>query len=247
MNPWHKGRLLAFDVESTSPDPNYARIVTATLIELGPDGKRVHEWLANPRVAIPSEATAIHGISTQHAATHGRPTDQVVFELLTLIGPALGRGIPVVAFNAAYDLTVLDRECRRHKVDTLSRRGDVVPVVDPHVIDKHVDRYRKGKRTLGVTCEHYGIDLGDAHNATADALGAARLAWKLAQAYPVLQCPLDELHAQQVEWRAEQAEGLQAYFRRKDPTAVVNGQWPVQDLPDGWDPAAHPTTTEAVA
>lgn len=249
--PWHNGRLLAFDVESTGPDPDYARIVTATVIELGPNvagGKRVHEWLANPGVPIPAGATAVHGITTERAVEDGTDPAQVVFELLTILGPALGHGIPVVAFNAAYDLTVLDRECRRHKVDTLSRRGDVAPIIDPHVIDKAVDKYRKGKRTLAVTCERYGIDLGDAHDATADALGAARLAWKLAEAYPdELQRPLPELHDLQVGWRAEQAASLATYFARQGKPQSVSGAWPVQPLPQGWDPAAHPVESEAVA
>jgi DNA polymerase-3 subunit epsilon len=247
MNTWHQGRLLAFDLETTAPDPDVARIVTATLIEL--DGRATpvtHEWLADPGVPIPAGASAIHGITTQRAQADGADPDVVVFELLSILAPDMGHGVPVVAFNAAYDLTVLDRECRRHGIDTLTTRlGDVAPVVDPHVIDKQVDKYRKGKRTLGVTCAHYGIDLRNAHDATADALGAARLAWKLAHQYPVLQVPLDELHAQQVGWRAEQAAGLQKHFRKKDPAAVVCGDWPVQQLPDGWDPAAHPVDEPA--
>lgn len=241
MTAWHKGRLLAWDLETSAADPNHARIVTATAIELGPDGKKVHEWLVDPQVEIPADAAAIHGITTARAREDGMDAAQAVFEITGMLALAMHRGIPVVTFNGSYDATVLDRECRRHNVDTWERRGTPLLMVDAHVADKHCDPYRRGKRTLGVTCEHYGIDLGHAHESTADALGAARLAYALAERHPEqLQIPLPELHALQAGWRAEQAASLQRYFRKSDPAAVVNGEWPVQSLPAGWNPAAHP-------
>lgn len=246
---WHRGRMLAWDTETTGPDPNFARIVTCTAIELGPNGiERTHQWLVNPGVEIPAGATAVHGITTARALEDGMDAGRAIFEITGLLALSMHRGVPVVGFNLAYDATVLDRECRRQGVDSLDRRGTTGPMVDSHVLDKHCDPYRRGKRTLGVTCERYGIDLGNAHDATADALGAARLAYKLAEAYPEqLQVPLEDLHAQHVAWRAEQAAGLQAYFRKKDPTAVVNGEWPVQALPSGWAAGFHPVDETAVA
>jgi hypothetical protein len=44
-----------------------------------------------------------------------------------------------------------------------------------------------------------------------------------------------ELHDQQIGWAAEQAAGLQEYFRRKDPTAVVRGEWPLLPIPHQQD------------
>lgn len=246
MTAWHREPMLAFDTETSGPIPDFARIVTATVIELGPDGiGATHQWLINPGVDIPQGAIDVHGVTNERARQHGVDPVTAVYELTGVLGLAMGRGIPVVAFNAAFDLTVLDRECRRHGIDPLNRRGDVAPVVDPHVIDKAVDTYRRGKRTLGVTCEHYGIDLGRAHDATADALGAARLAWKLAQAHPEqLQIPLEQLHAKQVGWRRSQAASLAGYFAKKGTPQDVCGDWPVQALPDAWDPAAHPVNDD---
>lgn len=61
--------------------------------------------------------------------------------------------------NARYDLSLLDRECRRYAVESISELlGDApAPVIDPLVIDKHVDKYRKGKRALHALCAHYGV------------------------------------------------------------------------------------------
>jgi len=245
---WREGPFLSFDVESTGPDPDFARIVTATVVEIHGADVQVHEWLVNPGVDIPAGAQAVHGISTERARENGMEPSQAVFEITGLLGLWLHRGRPVVAFNASYDLTVLDRECRRHGVATLAERldGPVTPVIDPHVQDKAVDRYRKGKRTLTATCEHYGVDLGTAHEATADALGAARVAYMIAARFPD-ECDVDllTLHERQVVWRAEQAASLEAYFRKTRPDAVVNGEWPVQSLPDGWESNSHPVDDEA--
>ena len=40
--------------------------------------------------------------------------------------------------------------------------------------------------------------------------------------------PLPDLHAQQVRWKAEQAESFEEYLRRKDPQATVSRAWPVE-------------------
>ena len=50
--------------------------------------------------------------------------------------------------NAPFDLTLLDRELRRHRAASLSHYLGQNPlrVLDPRVLDKHLDRYRKGRR-----------------------------------------------------------------------------------------------------
>lgn len=253
MTAWHEGPMLAFDLETTGPDPDTARIVTATLIALdGPNTAPRHwvqgirEYLVNPGVDIPAGATAVHGITTTHARENGMNRERAVAEIIGEIGLRLHRGIPVVAYNGAYDLTVLDREARRLNIDPLTNRLPVVgPMVDPYVLDKQVDKYRKGSRKLVDVADHDGIDLRNAHTSQADALAAAQVGVAIAGRYPELVgVDLPRLHTLQTTWRREQCASLQAYFRRKDPTAVVNGDWPVQSLPAGWDPAFHPVDDE---
>ncbi len=230
---WAHGRLCAFDLETDGPDPGDARIVTATVLWLGGGRDREdHAWLLKTERPIPAEATAVHGVTTEHADGHGTDRREAVQQIAVVLAEAFMRAVPVVAFNAAYDLTVLAQECRRVGVSTVSEMldGPLGPVIDPHVIDKQVDRFRKGKRTLGATCEHYGVDLGNAHDSTADALGAARLAYMIAKQYPEIGA-MDpaELHKAQVDWRRNQSASLQAYKRKTDPGYVVNGEWPIQD------------------
>jgi hypothetical protein len=62
-----------------------------------------------------------------------------------------------------------------------------------------------------------------------------------------MQIPLLDLHAQQATWRAEWATEFQDYLRTRkgEPDAHVNGEWPVQAPPTGWNPATLPTARVA--
>ncbi|MEV8353149.1 3'-5' exonuclease [Streptomyces niveus] len=223
---WHLGRMAGFDIESTGPDPLTARIVTACIVQCG-GGQPVDSatWLSDvDGQPIPDEAAAIHGVTTERAQKEGAPLREVVGELLAGLTQVIASGVPVVAMNARYDLTLLDREAERFGFDPLPSG----PVIDPYVIDKHADKYRKGSRKLTALCEHYAVPLGDAHQADADAIAACRVAWRQGTTHPPLAAMgLEQLHRAQVEWAAEQAASLQEYFRKKDPSAVVEGAWPL--------------------
>ncbi|MCA1008965.1 3'-5' exonuclease, partial [Rhodococcus hoagii] len=108
-------------------------------------------------------------------------------------------------------------------------------VIDPFVIDRAMDPYRKGKRTLEATCNAYGVRLDDAHSASGDALAAARLAWKLARKFTRLS-GLD-IMAEQAKWHADRQADFAAYLRREGKDASdVNGDWPMR----GRMPVAEP-------
>lgn len=223
---WHTDRMAGFDIESTGPDPLTARIVTACIVQCG--GNRpvdTANWLTNvDGEEIPDEAAAIHGVTTDKARTEGVPLAEAVAEIIAGLTQAILSGIPIVAMNARYDLTLLDREAARFGLDPLPAG----PVVDPFVIDKQVDKYRPGKRTLTALCQHYRVRLDAAHSADADAVAACRVAWRQGSQHPALSLmTLDELHTAQTKWAAEQAASLQEHFRKKDPQAVVEGAWPM--------------------
>ncbi|BBC32063.1 DNA polymerase III subunit epsilon [Streptomyces graminofaciens] len=235
---WHRQLLIGFDLETTGTDPRESRIVTGAVIEVKdgePLGRR--EWLADPGVEIPADAVAVHGITNARATAEGSPADQVADEIADVLVSYWKTGVPVVAYNAAFDLTLLSAELRRHSLPSLRERlGDLdpAPVIDPYTIDRSVDRYRRGKRNLEAVCAEYGVALDSAHDATADALAAARLARAIAHRHPKVAAlgPAD-LHRRQIEWYAEWAADFQNFLRRKgDETAVVDGSWPLRELAD---------------
>ncbi|MBJ7458131.1 MAG: 3'-5' exonuclease [Thermoleophilaceae bacterium] len=231
MHNWHHGRLAAFDIESTGVDPQNDRIVTATVSVVG--GQQPLDsvsWLADPGIPIPDGAARVHGITTERAQAEGRPSAEVVAEIIEKLATEIVKGVPVVAFNARYDLTMLDREARRIGVAPLTERGAQLFVIDPLIIDKQLDKYRKGKRTLTAVCEVYNVSLSedDAHAADADAIAAARVAWRLGEKFDELKgVGLTELHASQILWAAEQAESLEDYFRSQGKNETVEREWPI--------------------
>ncbi|MGK5549384.1 exonuclease domain-containing protein, partial [Streptomyces sp. URMC 127] len=216
---WHEELLIGFDLETTGTDPAEARIVTAAVVETKggePIGRR--EWLADPGVPVPEEAAAIHGITSERAAL-GRPAREVADEIAGILVGHWAAGAPVVAYNAAFDLTILAAELRRHGLPSLRDRlaaegagtaAATGPVVDPLTMDRALDRYRRGKRNLETVCRVYGVTLDDAHEAGADALAAVRVACALADRYPdVAAASPWDLHADQIRWYAEWARGYE--------------------------------------
>jgi DNA polymerase-3 subunit epsilon len=217
--------MAAFDLETTGVDPETARIVTATVCRILPEVQTM-ELLVNPGVDIPAAATAIHGVTNEKAQADGCDPATAAARILAELDQAWTGGRPVVIYNAPYDLTVLDRELRRHCGVNLD--GVIGPVIDPFVIDKHVDPYRRGSRVLAATCGHYGVALTDAHTSTGDALAAARLAWRLAQLYPAELGDLSKVNALQAAWRAEWAVNFADYLRRQGKPEDIDGSWPLR-------------------
>lgn len=191
----------------------------------------VSDWLVDPGVVIPDEAARVHGITTEMARADGMEAALAVDQITDRLALMQADDVPIVAFNARFDLTLLDREARRHGVMPLVERlggPDGLLVVDPFVLDKEVNKYRSGKRTLEVLCDAYGIPIEDAHAADADAIAAARLAWKIVSQHPELaEAPLPDLHDRQVAWAHEQADSLEKYFRDNGRNEVIDREWPV--------------------
>ncbi len=213
--------MLSFDLETTSTDPATARIVTSALVLI--DGPEVSftEDLADPGVDIPEAAAKIHGITTQKARAEGRPHEEVLNKTVDSIKKGWDDGLTLIVFNAPYDLSVL-----RALTGDFTVTG---PVYDPLVIDRAKDRRRRGKRTLTDMAAHYGVRLDNAHEATADAMAAARIAWKQVRVWPELaQMDVGELMEYQAVEFYNNALGLKKYFQGQGrDVSDFNLSWPM--------------------
>lgn len=234
MTAWFEGRLAGFDLETTGVSVEDDRIVTSCVVQCGGgQPTQSFNWMADPGIEIPEGAAKVHGISTEQARAEGRPAAEVVEQVVAGLAESVLAGLPVVAMNASFDLTMLDREARRHGVQPLiDIVGKDLRVVDPRVLDKKVDPYRRGGRKLEDLCRTYKVALDGAHSADADAIAACRVAWRIATTKPAIGRPsLDELHALQIEWARQQAESLRDYFARtpgKESWADgVRTEWPM--------------------
>ncbi|MFD6419080.1 3'-5' exonuclease [Streptomyces sp. NPDC060194] len=238
MTCWYEGPLAAFDTETTGVDVEEDRIVSAALVVQDAAGMRPRaiRWLVNPGIPVPPSATAVHGLTDTHLQLNGRWPAPVMEEIGRALAEQCAAGRPLVVMNAPFDLTLLDRELRRHRASSLSRylENRSLCVLDPRVLDRHLDRYRKGRRTLSDLCETYGIPLDAAHDAAADATASLELVRAVGRRFAVRLERLSaaELHSLQAMWHAAQARGLQAWFTKNGTPEAVDPAWPLRpDIP----------------
>jgi DNA polymerase III subunit epsilon len=225
---WAK-KLAVFDLETTGLDLQSARIVTACALMIDESGQIVgknREWLADPGIDIPEAASNVHGVTTELAKANGEDASKVIREILDALGGFFEERIPVVAYNAPYDFTILHFEALRHGLEPLSAPK---PIIDPLVIDKFVDQYRPGKRTLDVVAKTYGVNLSDAHNATADAVAAGNVAQAIARKFAdKLPDDVFELHDAQIFWSAKQDDSYENFRKKSIPEFTVQRGWPLK-------------------
>jgi DNA polymerase-3 subunit epsilon len=155
-------REIVLDTETTGLDPMRGdRLVEIGCLELEarlPTGRTFHVYI-NPERAMPAEAFAIHGLSTEFLADKPVFAD-VVDEFLAFIGDA-----PLVIHNAAFDTGFLNAELDRAGRPPVQRDR----VVDTLLLARR--RWPGGPNSLDVLCDRFGIDRGkrSKHGALVDA------------------------------------------------------------------------------
>ena len=231
MTDWFNGPFSGFDTETTGVDPHSDRIVTAAVVTRAGGVTTERNWLINPGIEIPAGASAIHGITTERARAEGQDPVIALEEIAGELTNALTQSIPVVAFNAGFDLTLLDQDLARHGLATLPERlgGPVRPVIDPLTLDRAVDRYRKGKRTLGHLCEVYQVEVSAAlHDAQADVVATLDVLDALLRKHRATlgEMGLHELHDYQVSAHREWAENFRTWLESQGRTGGPSLAWP---------------------
>ncbi|MFD8335667.1 exonuclease domain-containing protein [Streptomyces solisilvae] len=218
--------LLGFDTETTGLDTEKDRIVSAALAGHDAAGAEVFraEWLINPGILIPREATKIHGITTEQAMAEGVNPAEAVEEITGLLEKGLMAGCALVIQNAPYDLAMLGAEARRYSVVPLDQRRPVAPVLDPVMLAKvaRVD----GRHSLAALAARFGVKNPKAHTAYADAvttLGVVRELMTIAE----LNAEPAALHVMQENEARRRAESWETELRVSDPCARVVPGWPL--------------------
>lgn len=233
---WADGPWLGFDTETTGVSPKRDRIVTAAVVwrsvvagNAAGGGDRVGTWLANPGVPIPAVAARLHGVTTEQARKEGRPPAEVVDEVCAELTEGVDAGGTIVVFNAGFDLPLLDAEAVRNGVEPLGKRvGERgVSVADPLVLDRALDKYRRGKRTLSDLAYAYGVDVpSDTHQAHVDATLALDLLHAIVAKYPqLMSMSRGEFYEFQSTAHREWAVDFQDFMRSKGRNVHINPQW----------------------
>lgn len=223
---WHHGGIAAFDLETTGVDPHTDRIVSYAL--LGEHGDEL-TGLVNPGVPIPEAAARVHGI-TDHQVADARRAAEAVALLADRVRMLIDGGVPVAAFNAPYDLTMLGAEISRAGLPPLDWHRLVV--IDPYVIDWGIERGTLGQRRLVDVAEYYRVVLDDAHDAAADARAARDVAREIGARHPhVGTLTLTDLMRRQRLWYAERAESWNAWARSAGRDLDDPQAWPIATTP----------------
>lgn len=163
--------MVAIDVEATGLEPGVDRVVEVACVVFSRGAIERHGWFVNPGRPISPEAQAVHHISdddVKDAPTFG----QLAAEILGV----LARGVPL-AYNADFDRAFLLAECTASGVSLAAappalRKG--VDWVDPLVWARELQQGEKS-RSLSAVAERLGIEIGQAHRATDDAVAAGRV------------------------------------------------------------------------
>ena len=241
-------KLIVFDTETTGIDTENDRIITCFI--RARDGDEIvfeKNWVIDPGVEIPTEASDVHGMTTEWVRENGRKdVAQAIKEIhRQLLSYVSYEDYTVCAYNGAFDLAILDAEVRRHKVGGPPRLGlDEGRFLDPAIFSRKFDKFKKGGHQLITVAKRNGIEVEEdrLHAADYDVEVTEKLvkvflnrAWK---ELPEMRQGLtpDEFITKLQEWqateKAEWADGLTQYFetqgkREEDGSKiVVSGAFP---------------------
>jgi DNA polymerase III subunit epsilon len=142
-------REIVFDTETTGLSPNDGhRLVEIGCVEIVnrcETGRTFHKYI-NPQRSMPSEAEAVHGLSSIFLSD--KPCfHEIVDDLIEFLGDA-----PLIAHNAGFDFTFLNWElenCGREAI-AMSRMVDTLVMART--------RHPGAKHSLDALCTRYGVD-----------------------------------------------------------------------------------------
>ncbi len=224
-------RFIGFDLETTGIDSFHDAPVSYGFVERPPGSREslMESDYVNPGVPIPPGASAIHGISDQMVAG-ARPLADAVELIAERLAAHWANGDVIVGMNVAYDITMVDAQCRRLGLASLCERGEIGAVVDVLVLDRHFDKWRKGGRKLTDLCRHYEVALASAHSAAHDAEASLVVFEVLRRRYPAFDAlPVERISASVRSWYQEWLSSFSIYLEKKGEAPIARGryEWPV--------------------
>lgn len=173
--------LVFVDLETTGTFPQSDRIVQIAALKLYPSGQtRLCAQMVNPGIAIPPEATEIHGITDEIVADKPR-FEQIAPNVLSFFA-----GCDVAGYGIArFDVPLLQEELKRAGLECL---------VDLRVVDSLRIYHEREPRNLEAALRFYCDRVIDgAHDAGVDTLSAFEVLLGQLNRYPDLSTDLDEL------------------------------------------------------
>lgn len=178
-----KNPMVFFDLESTGIDVTKDRIVEISMLKVLPGGKKEEPKTRriNPEMAIPAEASAVHGIYDEDVK------DCPTFKSIAKSLAAYVEGCDFAGFNSnRFDVPLLAEEFLRAGVDIDLKRRKFIDVQNIF--------HKMEQRTLVAAYKFYcDKSLIDAHSAEADTIATYEVLLSQLDRYEELQNDTDFL------------------------------------------------------
>lgn len=175
-----KGKLILdaviFDTETTGANPKVDKIVQIATIPMkhGQVSKfGICNQLINPEIPMPAGAEAVHGISDE--MVKDKPTIEKF--LKNFLNKVINKKNGVLcAYNAKFDVPLLNREIREHNVYSKDHfeEKNMAEVLDPFLLIQRIHPFLGAKKKLGYQYHWlFCKQMENAHDALADVTGTA--------------------------------------------------------------------------
>ena len=129
--------LLGFDTETTGLGPG-SSIISASLVlrdrKSGED--KVENFLLNPHAPIDPGAAAVNGFTQEFVEKNGGDQKEGLEKMAKAIILAQLKGIPLVAYNAKFDVSMLKSDLEKVGRGDLAEKLSRLSVLDPLVFDR---------------------------------------------------------------------------------------------------------------
>lgn len=162
--------FVAFDVETTGVDPINDQIIEIGAVKFNEDQSTTSfGYLINPKKPIPSEASAVNGITDK--MVENKPT---IDEVIPIFSKFCG-SLPLVAHNASFDYKFLLSDVIKHK--TSSPKGCVLDTLTlARKVFPSMPNYK-----LWTLVRHFNFPSGTFHRAEEDSSYCGLLFLKIIQ------------------------------------------------------------------
>lgn len=237
----HEVPIVSFDFETTDIDKHTSGIVQYGIAaQLTPDGpiKRTGGIVNCPERINPG-AEKIHGISEEDKQLYGIDIEKMLDILTKSFSWAHTKGGIIVAMNMQFDWTVLTMTALRHHwkphPHAFVQKADLY---DPLVVDRKLERYRKGPKNLETLLDLYGlrdelVNADVAHEAARDAEAALLISREQLGIYEDLaRIPRGNVTETMHVWHAEWADRYEEHLDKTGQQHKhIERDWPFIPVP----------------
>lgn len=202
--------FVSIDTETTGLDFDEDRVIQFGAAVFA-NGKCIHQSEFKVQTDVPNTGHHINQISDEEIANGCHPYEAFVY----ICGLFTKRNLPILAYNAPFDLCMLANEFRRNDIEYDFRHSSIV---DPLVIYRRFRPYMPAPfYKLVNAAKQYGIPYENAHDAAADAAAAGHV-WLAQQAvhgvYRKCGYSPAKLHQKQIDWHKDWADSFGRYMTK---------------------------------